>query len=251
MKKRYALFAIPVALLALLVALAGGAAATPARTGACSGCHDPGNATISVTVASETATAITYDVSGSAGNGGTQGWGAFLGATKKFGGSGSGSFTVAKNGSVYTVYWVDKDPNSMAAYATTSVTAPVATTTTTTVPASTTTTVPASTTTTVQATTTTTVGATTTTTVGATTTTTARPTTTTTIGSTTTTLGSGTTTSTLRHEREHRHRRPTTTTTVDDDDDDPAGDRWTSLRSATQDDLGVLAHALGRLFHIS
>lgn len=125
-------------------------------------------------------------------------------------------------------------------------------TTTTTVPASTTTTVPASTTTTTaRATTTTTVRATTTTTVGATTTTTARPTTTTTIGSTTTTLGSGTTTSTLRHEREHRHRRPTTTTTVDDDDDDPAGDRWTSLRSATQDDLGVLAHALGRLFHIS
>jgi len=249
-KKRYALFAVPIVFVALLVALAGGASATPSKTSACSGCHDPGTATITVSIGSQTASSITYNVSGSTANGGAQGWGAFTGTTKVGGQYNAGSFTVPKDGKIYSVYWVDKNPSSMAAYATKSVTAPVATTTTTTARA-TTTTVPASTTTTTaRATTTTTVGATTTTTVGATTTTTTSPTTATTVRSTTTTLQSGTTSTTLRHEREHRQRKPTTTTTVDNDDDDD-DDHVSSLASATQDDLGVLAHALGRLFHIS
>ena len=179
MKKRYTLVAVPIALLALLAALVGGASATPSKTGACSGCHDPGTATITVGIGSQTATSITYNVSGSTANGGTQGWGAFTGTTKVGGQYNAGSFTVPKDGKIYSVYWVDKNPSNMAAYAAKSVTAPVPATTTTLAP--TTTTTVRATTTTVPASTTTTTARTTTTTVGATTTTTAGPTTTTTV----------------------------------------------------------------------
>jgi hypothetical protein len=241
-KKRYALFAVPIALAALLLALVGGASATPSQTSACSGCHGAGSATISVTVGAQTATTTTYQVSGSAGNGGTQAWGAFTGGAKVAGGSGAGSFTVARDGKTYVIYWIDKNPSNMTASTSTSVTA-LAATTTTTVPASTTTTVPASTTTTVPA-------GTTTTTAGATTTTTANPATTpTTVSSTTTTLERGTTATTARHgrgqhgERHDRQRAPKAT--------NPQNDHITSLGSDTEDGLGAFARALDRLLHLS
>ena len=197
MKKRFSLGVVPLAIVALLVLAASPALATPNKTSPCSGCHTAdATVTMSVNKASETATNITYNISGSAHNGGAQGWGVFNGSAKVGGALGTGQFTVPKDGKTYSAFWIDKDPNTMKGYATTSVTAPTATTTTT---AATTTTTAATTTTTARATTTTTGAATTTTTRGSTTTTTSAPTTTTTNPApttTTTTNPAGTTTTT-------------------------------------------------------
>ncbi len=187
MKKRHLLFILPIALVVVLAVLANGASAVPSYTSLCSGCHTAqSDVTISVaaTASQPDPAAVTYAVSGSALNGGNQGFGVFKGSTRIAGQLGAGTFTVPRDGSTYTVFWVDKNPSSYAGFASTTVTAPVATTTTTTAQSTTTTTaqtttttVPASTTTTVPASTTTTTAQPTTTTVPASTTTTAQPTT--------------------------------------------------------------------------
>lgn len=153
MKKRQWYVLIPIlAVVSLLAALLlSGTAESKPEYGACGGCHVPGGS-ISVTVQSETAVDITYSVSGSTGLGKGEGWGVFNGDTKVASGSGAGQFKVAKDGTTYTVYWVDKDTSTMAGYARASVKTPMPTTTTT-VPQTTTTLPPTTSTTVRQATT--------------------------------------------------------------------------------------------------
>ena len=161
------------------------AMALPMYTSACGGCHTAdGTVTMKVTKVSETASTITYSVTGLSAYNKAQGWAVFSTSNEVSGGysSASNQFTVDK-GATYTVYWVDKDPNSMKGCATQTLAVPAATTTTT---QATTTTQP---TTTTQATTTTTCPTTTTTRQGTTTT---RPVTSTTQGTAT----QGTTTTT-------------------------------------------------------
>lgn len=200
MRKKRALWflpLLPVAGLVIVTALASPAQSVPSFSSACgsAGCHTPdATVSISVTTASQTATTITYAVSGSNIHSAGTGWGVFSGGTKVASGNGNGQFTVAKDGTTYTVYWVDKDGATMAGYASTSVTAPMPTTTTT------------------QATTTTT---------QATTTTTQATTTTTATGTTGTTAPPSTTSTTITVP-------PATTTTIvsnDDDDDEEDEDK--------------------------
>ncbi|MHB1343562.1 MAG: hypothetical protein ACYCX3_04325, partial [Thermoleophilia bacterium] len=132
-RKRVLMFLplLPVAALVIMTSLASPAASTPSEGSACSNCHaNDAAVSISVTLQSQTSTTATYAVSGSTNRAG-QGWAAFSGTSKVASGFGSSTFTVAKNGASYTVYWVDKNGGSMLGSASTTVTAPMPTTTTT------------------------------------------------------------------------------------------------------------------------
>ena len=123
---------VPIAGIVILTAMAGSAESRPSFSGACSGCHDAdASVSASVTVQSQTDTTVTYAVSGSTANDAAEGWGAFLdGGGKIAGGTGPGTFTVAKDGAAYTVFWVDKSSAGMGGYTTATVTAPSPTVTT-------------------------------------------------------------------------------------------------------------------------
>src|SRR5680860_311600 len=114
MKGRTVLLFLPVLGIATIVALVTlsltPAYSHPGYSNECSGCHGANGAVgTSVNKQSETGTQVTYAVSGANANQANTGWGVFDGSgTKVAGGSGSGQFTVPKDGANYKVYWVNK-----------------------------------------------------------------------------------------------------------------------------------------------
>jgi hypothetical protein len=82
----------------------------------CDGCHpsDMPKTWVSVVVAGQTATDITYDVTGSNNYDRPEGWAVFDATGANISnGFAAGSFTLPKDGNAYRVYWVDDADTSL------------------------------------------------------------------------------------------------------------------------------------------
>jgi len=109
-KRFLPLFALLAAIGALMALATTRVQADPGQGSQCVGCHpaDMPATWISVTVASETETTISYDITGSDNYDAPEGWAVFNpGGSNVANGYGPGSFTLSKDGSTYRVYWVD------------------------------------------------------------------------------------------------------------------------------------------------
>ena len=99
----------------MVVSMGGTAFASPSKTQVCTDCHYL-NVTVSITVTKtgQTTTTETYSVSGSTAFDAPEGWAVFTSAGVATGkqGTGTGSFTLNKDGATYTVYWTDDSDNA-------------------------------------------------------------------------------------------------------------------------------------------